>query len=56
MFWLFAAWVGVVLVASMVVSIATIGHAFPGVWGHASHEPRGPDPMAHKPAFAGRSP
>ena len=55
MFWLFAIWVGAVVVACMIISTVTEGRPFPGVWGHAFHEPRIPHGGTHEPAMAGRA-
>ncbi len=56
MFWLFAVWIGFVVVVSMIVSTVTGGNPLPGVWGHPSDEPRIPHQGGHRPAVAGRSP
>ncbi len=56
MFWLFAVYVGAVLVACIIISMLTGNDAFPGMWGHGSDGPRIPHGGPHKPAFAGRSP
>ncbi len=56
MFWLLAVWLGAITVVSMVISTATTGRPFPGVWGHASERIHRRGPGVPRPAYAGHRP